>query len=59
MESGLESPAQGHVDAGNRTGAGDPQVHHQELSGGRRTSETALADGSHFVNIGYYGNIVD
>ena len=51
--------AQGHVVAGHRTGAGDPQVHHQEISGGRRTSEAAFADGSHVANIGYYGNVIE
>ena len=59
MESGPESQAQGHVAAGNRTGVGDPQVHHQEISGGRRTSEATLADGSYVANIGYYDNVIE
>ena len=57
MEGGPESPAQGHVAAGNRTGVGHPQVHRQELSGGRRSSRMEAADGAQSVDIGYHGSV--
>ena len=59
MEGGPESQTQGHVAAGHRTGTGDPQVHRQELSEGRWSSETALTDDADFVNIRYHGNITE
>ena len=59
MEGGPESPAQGHVAAGNRTGVGHPQVHRQELSGGRRSSRMEAADGTQSVDIGYHGSVTE
>ena len=59
MEGGPESPAQGHVAAGNRTGVGHPQVHRQELSGGRRSSRMEAADGAQSVDIGYHGSVTE
>ena len=59
MEGAPESPAQGHVAAGNRTGVGHPQVHRQELSGGRRSSRMEAADGAHSVDIGYHGSVTE
>ena len=59
MEGGPESPAQGHVAAGNRTGVGHPQVHRQELSGGRRSSRMEAADGPQSVDIGYHGSVTE
>ena len=59
MEGAPESPAQGHVAAGNRTGVGHPQVHRQELSGGRRSSRMEAADGAQSVDIGYHGSVTE
>ena len=59
MAGGPESPAQGHVAAGHRTGVGHPQVHRQELSGGRRSSRMEAADGAQSVDIGYHGSVTE
>ena len=59
MAGGPESPAQGHVAAGDRTGVGHPQVHRQELSGGRRSSRMEAADGAQSVDIGYHGSVTE
>ena len=59
MEGAPESPAQGHVAAGNRTGVGHPQVHRQELSGGRRSSRMEAAYGAQSVDIGYHGSVTE
>ena len=59
MEGAPESPAQGHVAAGNRTGVGHPQVHRQELSGGRRSSRMEAADGAQSVDIGYHCSVTE
>ena len=51
MEGDSESQAQGDVAAGDREGVGDPQSHHQEIHGRRRSSGAAFPAGSHCLNI--------
>ncbi len=57
MEGDSESHAQGDVAAGDREGVGDPQSHHQEIHGCRRSSGAAVPACSHCVNIRYSGAI--
>ena len=57
MEGASESHAQGDVAAGDREGVGDPQSHHQEIHGCRRSSRAAVLACSHCVNIRYSGAI--
>ena len=57
MEGDSESHAQGNVAAGDRTGVGDPQSHHQAIHGCRRSSRAAVPACSHCANIRYSGAI--
>ena len=57
MEGNSESHAQGDVAAGDREGVGNPQGHHQEIHGCRRSSRAAVPACSHCVNIRYSGAI--
>ena len=51
MEGDSESQAQGDVAAGDREGVGNPEGHHQEIHGCRRSSRAAFPAGSHCSNI--------
>ena len=59
LEVGPESPTQGHVAAGNRTGVGNPQGHRQELSGGRKPSKPEAADGAQSADIRYHDGVTE
>ena len=51
MKGDSESPAQGDVASGNRAGIGNPQSHHKEIYGCRRSSDAARPGGSHDIII--------
>ena len=51
MEGNSKTHAQGDVAAGDREGFGDPQSHHQEIHGCRRSSGAAVPAGFHCVII--------
>ena len=57
MEGDSESQTQGDVAAGDREGVVNPQDHHQEIHGCRRSSREAVPACALCVNIRYSGAI--